>query len=913
MGVGVVTSLTTSSGIVTAKTGVAAVAHAVVVGDTTNGVAMLTVGTDGQLMIGQTGANPAFTTISGAFTLSAAGVATPGSTIILTDGSHAFAADQSMGSHKLTNLANGSASTDAATYGQLTTLINGATWKAPVKLLAHSNITLSGEQTIDGTLTSATRVGVVGQSTASQNGIYTTAAGSWVRTDDLASGASAASIAFFVEQGSTYADTQWICTSDPGSDVVGTNNLTFAQFGAGTSYTADESTLHLTGTVFSIISTYTGQTSIVTLGTIATGVWQGTVVGSTYGGTGVNNAGRTLTIAANSGTISFTSSVTLTVAAAASVSGTNTGDQSSVSGNAGTATALQNVRTIWGQNFDGTANVTGSLTAVGDITGGASSMTITAGTGNSRTLTLRSTTSGGTATAFLTGNADQSSTFGGNISGTGAWTLTGGAGNMTLVSGTGNSRTMIFQTTTSGGAATTALTLGADQSATFAAAMTQSGGAVSITGNAASSLTTSSGALTITSAAATTFSTMAGIFTLTGGAGLTLGLTGQPTVVNGSTIAGQILVTPALGVGGRLSLSTGVWLTTADVTAATTLFYTPGGNLAGGHNKTIRITATTLVPYLTDFTEMSIKLTDSSQTGTMTNGTKVITGLTDTSQLVRGMQITGTSVGAASVIATIDSATQVTGTVNSTGGTTNAVTFKLPASKNFDIFDHAGKLKFGPAWTSDILRSNNLGTAFGLTLSGSVIGSGDSNSIPADEGMYLGTVRVTTTAGQTAIAAGNTTTKVGGQIFVWNMFNRLPRSVSVWDATDTWAGVGTSSAYRIMDGATQPSNCVEIVLGLVEEIVHADALLMSSDSSGFSRSVGVGIDSGTVNSAQNMGIASAVSVVENAFSIYNGYPSIGYHYIACLEVTNQSGATTTFYGDANIAFLRSGLTATVWC
>lgn len=39
-------------------------------------------------------------------------------------------------------------------------------------------------------------------------------------------------------------------------------------------------------------------------------------------------------------------------------SGTNTGDQTSVSGNAGTATALQNARTIGGSTFDGTANVT---------------------------------------------------------------------------------------------------------------------------------------------------------------------------------------------------------------------------------------------------------------------------------------------------------------------------------------------------------------------------------------------------------------------------------------------------------------------------------------------------------------------------------------------------------------------------
>src|SRR6266496_3475808 len=39
-------------------------------------------------------------------------------------------------------------------------------------------------------------------------------------------------------------------------------------------------------------------------------------------------------------------------------SGTNTGDQTSVSGNAGTATALQTARNIDGQPFDGTANIT---------------------------------------------------------------------------------------------------------------------------------------------------------------------------------------------------------------------------------------------------------------------------------------------------------------------------------------------------------------------------------------------------------------------------------------------------------------------------------------------------------------------------------------------------------------------------
>ena len=48
----------------------------------------------------------------------------------------------------------------------------------------------------------------------------------------------------------------------------------------------------------------------------------------------------------------------------------------SLTGNAATATALQTARTLWGQSFNGTANVTGALTSVTDVT---ASGTIAAG------------------------------------------------------------------------------------------------------------------------------------------------------------------------------------------------------------------------------------------------------------------------------------------------------------------------------------------------------------------------------------------------------------------------------------------------------------------------------------------------------------------------------------------------------
>jgi hypothetical protein len=65
--------------------------------------------------------------------------------------------------------------------------------------------------------------------------------------------------------------------------------------------------------VISIDAGYIGQASITTLGTITTGTWHGTVLGGTYGGTGVNNGASTFTIGGNtafSGAHTFTGTLT---------------------------------------------------------------------------------------------------------------------------------------------------------------------------------------------------------------------------------------------------------------------------------------------------------------------------------------------------------------------------------------------------------------------------------------------------------------------------------------------------------------------------------------------------------------------------------------------------------------------------
>jgi len=84
--------------------------------------------------------------------------------------------------------------------------------------------------------------------------------------------------------------------------AVGGGGMTFAGSTSGTvtvvSTASAGGTLTLPNTTGTVITTG-NSTSITSVGTIATGVWQGTLIGSTYGGTGVNNGSATLTMAGN--------------------------------------------------------------------------------------------------------------------------------------------------------------------------------------------------------------------------------------------------------------------------------------------------------------------------------------------------------------------------------------------------------------------------------------------------------------------------------------------------------------------------------------------------------------------------------------------------------------------------------------
>lgn len=106
-------------------------------------------------------------------------------------------------------------------------------WKSPCVVATTVNITLSGEQTIDGVLTSASRVLVKNQSTASANGIYVSGAGSWSRSSDADSAGELEGAAVGVTQGTTQQNTIWLQISD--SISLGSTAIQWQQIGFGVS------------------------------------------------------------------------------------------------------------------------------------------------------------------------------------------------------------------------------------------------------------------------------------------------------------------------------------------------------------------------------------------------------------------------------------------------------------------------------------------------------------------------------------------------------------------------------------------------------------------------------------------------------------------------------------------------------
>ena len=281
-----------------------------------------------------------------------------------------------VGSARITSLATPTQSTDAATKGYVDAAATGINVHDSVEVLADStNTAITGATYANGTTDAGTGTGIGATLTdattgsalsidgytlvlndrvlvnsftstsAKYNGVYylstlgVSGTTKWVLTratdyNNSIAGQVIPGDFAFVTKGTTYGKTGWVQTNigtgaSPANAIkIGTDAIAYTQFSGAGTYSAGNG-LTLTSTQFSIDTSITvDKTTSQTLTnkTLSTGVvYNGGIIGSTYGGTGVNNGSSTITIGGNvtmSGAYTFTGTLSANTSVTFPTSGT---------------------------------------------------------------------------------------------------------------------------------------------------------------------------------------------------------------------------------------------------------------------------------------------------------------------------------------------------------------------------------------------------------------------------------------------------------------------------------------------------------------------------------------------------------------------------------------------------------------
>lgn len=221
--------------------------------------------------------------------------------------------------NKIIGLSGPTSDTDAANKAYVDEVVAGLAWKEAAHLFSNSNVALTGSTNtlvIDGhaALVAADsgiyRLILNGQTTATQNGVYVyTDNGTTytlTRADDASTASQLQGASIYVQEGTTYGTSSWV-QSNYNADTF--DELVWVQF-SGASLITDGAGLLKNGNTLSVIGTanrisvtpdnvdidanYVGQTSITTLGTVATGTWSANTIAVNKGGTGATTASAAL-------------------------------------------------------------------------------------------------------------------------------------------------------------------------------------------------------------------------------------------------------------------------------------------------------------------------------------------------------------------------------------------------------------------------------------------------------------------------------------------------------------------------------------------------------------------------------------------------------------------------------------------
>jgi hypothetical protein len=200
-----------------------------------------------------------------------------------------------LGGQVITNSASPTLATDLTNKAYVDSIASGTDVHTACRAGTTANIDLaSAPAVIDGvTLAASDRVCVKNQTDATQNGIYVFSAAGAAMTraaDADVDGELKNGTYVLITTGTVNMNSGWIVTT-PNPIDIGVDNIAWVQFSAGGSqYVGTANRITVTGTQIDIAATYVGQASITTVGTVTSGVWNGTPVDIAHGGTGATDA-----------------------------------------------------------------------------------------------------------------------------------------------------------------------------------------------------------------------------------------------------------------------------------------------------------------------------------------------------------------------------------------------------------------------------------------------------------------------------------------------------------------------------------------------------------------------------------------------------------------------------------------------
>jgi len=712
---------------------------------------------------------------SGVFTTLTANTSLTSTSGTTSLGTTTLSGELAMGNNKITGLATPTDTNDATTKGYVDSVSAGTSAKTSVIVATTSPGTLATSfengDTIDGvTLVTGYRILIKDQTNQVENGVYiVNVSGSPSRAPDFGVGYTAAGTFVFIQEGTVNDNAGFICNSSSGSDIVGTDNITFSQF-TGAAQVIAGTGLTKSGNTLSVNASQTQITSVGTLSALSvSGAISGSsqTLSSTLGVTGLSSLRDLDLLGSSSGIVS-------------------------VRTQANSGTYNYNIPTSSGSSGE-------ILTSGGGV---SSPMTWTPVTGTGNVVLANSPTLGAISVGAITGT---SASFSTTLGVTGLATF--GAGGLTSTAGT----TTLGATTIgaiSGTSASFSTTLNTTGLATFGA-----GGLTSTAGTTTLGATTI-GAITGTSASFSSSLTASNGFTSTAG-----------TTTLGATTIGAISGTSAsfsttLGVTGLATFGAGGLTSTAGTT-------TLGATTIGAISGTSASFSTTLgVTGLATFGAGGL----TSTSGTTTLGATTIGTITGTSSTFsNSTSSTSKTTGAVTVVGGIatEENLNVGGYIGITGSTSGTISIKAQATTatyNYNlpttagtagqILTSAGGAGAPMTWedpTSGTISSIALAVPSFLSITGSPLTTSGTLTIGLS-GTALsvangGTGATTFTSNSVLLGNGTSAIQSGSNITYSTDTLTLPKIIS----NDTTATTSNSTGSILLSGGLAINNATDAV------------------------------------------------------------------------------------------------------